>query len=199
MVPAHWCLVASDLRSMTTAVRSRRRKPQLALVAGQPVYIHRRKHGAQGWCGPGVCNRTHVRPATNEKAEGIETVASLLLGLTKVVREDARDTTMTRGDFEDDEDTVVESDVMDVRSSTYLPIPTPHHAVPDQNLAVEPESEVALSIGMDMETGASDRRVRFRDKLNMVSIFDPPRQVRQSCSGRVQLAQATLQLESDST
>ena len=95
MVAAHGCLVAPDRRAMTTAARSRRRKPQLALVAGQPVFIHRRKHGAQGWCGPGVCNRTHVRPATNEEAEGIETVASLLLGLTKVVREDARDTSMT--------------------------------------------------------------------------------------------------------
>ena len=143
MAAAHGCVVAADRRAMTRAAHSRRRKPQRALVAGEPVFIHRRKDGAQGWCGPGVCvlseepkagrietvwvrmrnclhkcNRTQVRPATNEEAEGIETVASLLPQLTEVVREgrtrhfaDITD----EGDPEDDEETVVESDVMDVR------------------------------------------------------------------------------------
>ena len=97
---------------MSTASHSRQRKPQRVLVAGEPVFIHRRKDGAQGWCGPGVCalsedpnpgrnetvwvhmrncfhkcNRTRVRPATNEEAEGIETVTSLLPNLTEAVRE----------------------------------------------------------------------------------------------------------------
>ena len=33
------------------------------------------------------CNRTQVRPATNEEAEGIETVTALLPSLTEAVRE----------------------------------------------------------------------------------------------------------------
>ena len=103
MAAAHGCVVAADRRAMTTAAYNRRRKPQRGLVAEEPVITHRRKDGAQGWCGPGVCvlseepkpgrnetvwvhmrnclhkcNRTLARPATNEEAEGIETVASLL-------------------------------------------------------------------------------------------------------------------------
>ena len=46
---------AADRRTMSTASHSRQRKPQRAVVAGEPVFIHRRKDGAQGWCGPGVC------------------------------------------------------------------------------------------------------------------------------------------------
>ena len=112
MAAAHGCVVAADRRAMSTASHSRQRKPQRALVAGEPVFIHRRKDGGQGWCGPGVCvlneepkpgrnetvwvqmrdclhkcNRTQVRPATNEEAEGIETVTSLLPSLTEAVRE----------------------------------------------------------------------------------------------------------------
>ena len=64
------------------------------------------------------CNRTQVRPATNEEAEGIEIVTSLLPNLTEAVREGR-----TRhfadipeeGDPEDDEHMVVEGDVTDVR------------------------------------------------------------------------------------
>ena len=90
MAAAHGCVAAADRRAMKTAARSRRRKPKRAPVAGEPVFIHRRKNGAQGWCGPGVCvlseepkpgrnetvwvhvrncfncNRTQVRPATKE-------------------------------------------------------------------------------------------------------------------------------------
>ena len=112
MAAAHGCVVAADRRAMPTASHSRQRKAQRVLVAGEPVFIHRRKDGAQGWCGPGVCvlseepkpgrnetvwvhmrnclrvcNRTQVRPATNEEAEGIETVTSLLPDLTEAVRE----------------------------------------------------------------------------------------------------------------
>ena len=143
MAAAHGCVVAADRRAMSTASHSRQRKPQRALVGGEPVFIHRRKDGAQGWCGPGVCvlseepkpgrnetvwvhmrnslhkcNRTQVRDATNEEAEGIETVTSLLPNMTEAVREgrtrhfaDITD----EGDPEDDEPLVVESDVMDVR------------------------------------------------------------------------------------
>ena len=143
MAAAHGCVVAADRRAMSTASHSRQRKPQRVLVAGGPVFIHRRKGGAQGWCGPGVCvlseepkpgrnetvwvhmrnclhkcSRTHVRPATNEEAEGIETVTSLLPNLTEAVREgrtrhfaDITD----EEDLEDDEQMVVEGDVMDVR------------------------------------------------------------------------------------
>ena len=64
------------------------------------------------------CYRTQVRPATKEEAEGIETVALLLLGLTEAVREgrtrhfaDITD----KGDPGDDEETVMEGDVMDIR------------------------------------------------------------------------------------
>ena len=55
MAAAHGCVVAADRRAMSTASHSRQRKPQRALVAGEPVFIHRRKDGAPGWCGPGVC------------------------------------------------------------------------------------------------------------------------------------------------
>ena len=55
MAAALGCVVAADPRAMSTASHSRQRKPQRALVAGGPVFIHRRKDGAQGWCGPGVC------------------------------------------------------------------------------------------------------------------------------------------------
>ena len=55
MAAAHGCVVAADRRAMSTASHSRQRKPQRVLVAGEPVFIHRRKDGAQGWCGPGVC------------------------------------------------------------------------------------------------------------------------------------------------
>ena len=170
MTAVHGCVVAADRRAMSAGSHSRQRKPQWVLVAGEPVFVHRRKDGAQGWCGPGVCvlseepkpgrnetvwvhmrnclhkcNRTQVRPATNEEAEGIETVTSPLPDLTEAVREgrtrhfaDITD----EGDCEDDEPMVVEGDVMDVRredqirslnrSSMHLQIPTPHHIVPDQ-------------------------------------------------------------------
>ena len=202
MAAAHGCVIAADRRAMTTAVRSRRRKPQWALVAGEPVFIHRRKDGAQGWCGLGVCvlseepksgrnetvwvhmrnclhkcSRRQVRPATNEETEGIETVASLLPGLTEAVREgrtrhfaDITD----EGDLEDDEETVVEGDVMDLRvgrpdSQPELELNVP--ANPDatsrstrSETHAEPEAEVSTSIGTDMETGARDRRVRLREE-----------------------------------
>ena len=64
------------------------------------------------------CNRTQVRRATNEEAEGIEIVTSLLLNLTEAVREGRTrhfaDIT-EEGDLEDDEPMIVEGDVMDVR------------------------------------------------------------------------------------
>ena len=52
------------------------------------------------------CNRTQVKPATNEEAEGIETVTSLLPSLTEAIRE---------GRTRHFTDITVEGDVMDVR------------------------------------------------------------------------------------
>ena len=52
MAAAHVCVVAADRRATSTASHSRQRKPQRVLVAGEPVFIHRRKYGAHGWCGP---------------------------------------------------------------------------------------------------------------------------------------------------
>ena len=143
MAAAHGCVVAADRQAVSKAARCRRRKPQRALVAGEPVFIHRRKDGAQGWCGLGVCvlsgepkpgrnetvwvlvrnclrkcNRTQARPATNEEAEGIEAFASLSPELTEFVREGRTrhfaDIT-AEGDPHDDEETFVEGDVTDVR------------------------------------------------------------------------------------
>ena len=161
MAAAHGCVVPSDRRAMSTASHSRQRKPQRVLVAGDSVFIHRRKDGAQRWCGPGVCvlseepkpgrnetvlvhmrnclhkcNRTQVNPATNEEVEGIETVESLLPNLTEPVREGRMrhfaDIT-DEGDPEDDEPIIAEGDVTDVRlGRPHLQIPTPHHTVPDQ-------------------------------------------------------------------
>ena len=160
--------------------------------------------GAQGWCGPGVCvfgeepkagrnetvwvlmrnclhkcNRTQVRPAANEEAEGIETVASLLPELTEAVREGRtrRFADITdEGDPENDEETVIESDVMDVRLGRPDSQPEPESNVladPDANPGStrsethpEPEAEVSTSIGTDMEIGARDHRVRTREENN---------------------------------
>ena len=140
MAAAQGCVVAADRRAMSTASRSRQRKPQRALVAGEPVFIHRRKDGAQGLCVPGVCvlseepkpgrnetvwvhmrnclhkcNRIQVRSAANEEAEGIETVTSLLPSLTDAVREGRMRHFADITDPEDDEQMDVEEDIMNVR------------------------------------------------------------------------------------
>ena len=52
MAAAHGC--AADQRAMSTASHSRQWKPQRVPVAGEPVFVHRRKDEAHGWCGPGV-------------------------------------------------------------------------------------------------------------------------------------------------
>ena len=46
MAAAHGSVVAADRRAMSTASHSRQRKPQRVLVAGEPVFVHRRKDGA---------------------------------------------------------------------------------------------------------------------------------------------------------
>ena len=172
-------------------------------MAGEPVFIHRRKDGAQGWCGPELCglseepkpgrnetvrvhmrncsqkcNRTQVRPATNEEAEGIEIVTSMLPNLTEAVREGRTrhfaDIT-EEGDPEDDEPMVVEGDVMDVRLGRPDSQPEPElnpnapsHSSRSETHA-EPEAEASTSAMTDMENGVNDRRVRFREER------DPPR------------------------
>ena len=200
MAAAHGCVVAADRRAMSTASHGRQWKPQRVLVAGELVLIHRRKDGAQGWCGPCACvlseepkpgrnetvwvhmrnclhkcKRTQVRPATNEDAEGIETVTLLLPNLTEAVREgrtrhfaDITD----EGDPEDDEPTVVEGDVMDVRLGRPDSQPEPEelNAPAKSNASsrsvrsethAEPEAEASTSAGTDIEIGVCDRRDRF--------------------------------------
>ena len=122
-------------------------------------------------------NRTQVRPATNEDAEGIETVTSLLPSLTGAVREgrtrhiaDITD----EGDPEDDEPMIVEGDVMDVRLGRPDSQPEPELNAPSNSNApsqssrsethAEPEAEASTSAGTDMETGVNDRRVRYREE-----------------------------------
>ena len=203
MAAARGCVVAADRRAMSTASNSRQRKPQRVLVTGEPVFIHRWKDGAQGWCGLGVCvvseepkpgrnetvwvhmrnclhkcNRTQVRPATDEEAEGIETVTSLLPNVTEAVREgrtrhfaDITD----EGDPEDDEPMVVEGDVMDVRLGRPDSQPEPEqlNALANSNASsrsarsethAEPEAEVSTSAGTDVVIGVGNRRVRFREE-----------------------------------
>ena len=196
MSAAHGCVVAADRRALSTASHSRQRKPQRVLVAGEPVFKHRRKDGTHGWCGPGVCvlseevkpgrnetvwvhmrnclpkcNRTQVRPATNEEAERIETVTPPLQNLFEAVREgrtrhfaDITD----EGDPEDYEPMVVEGDVMDVplgrtdsqREPEELNTPANSNARSEPH--AEPEAEASTSAGTDMETGVNDRKVQFR-------------------------------------
>ena len=186
MAAAHGCVVAADRRAMSTASHSRQRKPQRVLVAGEPVFIHRRQDGAQRWCGPGVCvlseepkpgrnetvwvhmrnclrkcNRTQVRPATNEEAEGIETVTSLLPDLTEAVREGRTRhfaNINDEGDPEDDEPMVVEGHAMDVRLGRPDSQPEP------EELNARANSNASTSAGTDMEIGVGDRRVRFREE-----------------------------------
>ena len=181
MAAAHGCVVAADRRPMSTASHSRQRKPQRALVAGEPVFMHRRKDGAQEWCGPGVCvlseepkpgrnetvwvhmrnclhkcNRTQVRPATNEEGEGIETVTLLLPSLIE-----ARDTSptlltreilraMSQRLWKAMSWTFAWEDLIRSRnlSSMQLQIPTPHHAVPDQKPTRSPRSRSRLQLAV---------------------------------------------------
>ena len=129
------------------------------------------------------CNRTQVRPVTNDEAEGIETVTSLLPNLTVAVREgrmrhfaDITD----EGGPEDDQPMVVEGDVMhvrfgrpdsqpDLKSSMHLPIPTPHHKVPDQkptrNLRLKPRLQPALTWNLESMIAEFDfeKRERFSE------------------------------------
>ena len=146
------------------------------------MFIHKRKDGAQGWCAPGVCvlseetkpgrnetvwvhmrnslhkcNRTQVRPATNEGAEGIETVTSLLPSLTEAIREgrtrhfaDITDEgilrTMNPRLWKALSWTFAWEDQIRSRnqSSMYLQIPTPHHTVPDQKPTRSPRPRSPL-------------------------------------------------------
>ena len=184
MAAARGCVVAADRRAMSTASNSRQRKPQRVLVVGESVFRHRRKDGAQGWWGPGVCvlgeepkpgrnetvwvhmrnclhkcNRTQVRPATNEEAEGIETVTSPLPDLTEAVREGrARQFADISDERDPDEPIIVEGDVMDVRLGRPDSQPEPEelNAPTNSNASsrsarfethAEPEAEASTSAG----------------------------------------------------
>ena len=122
------------------------------------------------------CNRTQVRPAINEEAEGIETVTSLLPNLTEAVREGRTRhfADITHEGDPEDEPTVVEGDVMDVRLGRRDSQPEPELNAPANSDATsrsarpeahaEPEAEVSTLAGTDMEIGAGDRRVPFREE-----------------------------------
>ena len=111
------------------------------------------------------CNRTQVRPATKE-AEGSENVSSLILELTEAVREGRTrhfaDVTF-EGDPKDEEDTVAESNFLDVRLGRPESQPEPESNAPANPDATsrstrsephaEPEAEVSTSISTDMENG----------------------------------------------
>ena len=100
------------------------------------------------------CNRTQVRPATNEEAKGIEIVSSLLPNLTEAVRE-GRTRHFADITDEDDEPMVVEGDVMDVRlggpdSQLEPELNAPansnaHHTVTDQKPTRSPRPRSRLS------------------------------------------------------
>ena len=79
-----------------------------------------------------------MRPKTNEEAEGIETVASLSPGRTESVRQGRTEhfAYMTdEVDPEDDEGTVVEGDVMDVRLGRPDSQPEPEFNAPANPVA----------------------------------------------------------------
>ena len=126
------------------------------------------------------CNRTQVRPATNEEAEGIEIITSLLPNLTVAVREgrtrhfaDITD----EGDPEGEQPTVVEGDVMDVRlgradSQLEAELNAPANSNATSRSArskthAETEAEVSTSAGTYMEIGVGDRRVPFREARDL--------------------------------
>ena len=161
------------------------------------------------------CKRTQVRPATNEEAEGIETVTSLLPDLTEAVREGRTrhfaDITDER-DPEDDEPIIVEGGVMDVRLGRPDSQPEPELDAPANSNAssrsarsethAEPEAEASTSAGTDMEIGA-DRRVRFREERDSPRHHLDASSDRESMVGKRQdeprPVNPLFQLESDST
>ena len=102
------------------------------------------------------CNRTQVRPATNEETEGIKIVRSLLPNLTEAVREGR-----TRH-FDITDEGILRTTNSWLwkamswtfawehqirsrnRSSMHLQIPTPHHTVPDQKPTQSPRPRSRL-------------------------------------------------------
>ena len=89
-----------------------------------------------------MAESSQVRPATNEDSEGIETVASQLPGVTASLCEGR---TRHFADITDEE----EPD--DDETSTYLLIPTPHHAVPDQKPTWSPRSRLQPALTWRLE------------------------------------------------
>ena len=117
-----------------------------------------RQHGCTCESCVHKCNRAQVRPETNEEAEGIETVTSLLPNLTEAeFVKDARDTSptsltreilrmTTQRSWKAMSWTFAWEDQIRSRnlSSMHVPIPTPHHAVPDQKPTRSPRPRYRL-------------------------------------------------------
>ena len=108
-------------------------------------------------------------------------MASLSPGLTQAVWEGHTRCFADITDPEDDEETIVEGGVMDVRlgrpdsqSKPEEPDAPTYSNTSSQSARsethAEPEAEVSTSIGTDMEIGASDRGVRLQEEST-----DPPR------------------------
>ena len=104
------------------------------------------------------CNRTQVRLATKE-AEGIETVPSLILELTEAVREGRTRhfaVVTEEADPEDEEDSVAESNFMDVRLGRPESQPEPEsNACQSRRYITQYQirTHAATSISTDMENG----------------------------------------------
>ena len=120
------------------------------------------------------CNRTQVRPATNEEAEGIENATSLLPSLIEAVREGRTRHFADITDEGDPDPTVVEGDVKDVRLGT--PDSQPElelNALANSDATscsaksethAEPEAEVSTSAGTDMEIGVKIAEFDFEKR-----------------------------------
>ena len=159
MEAAHGCVIATDRRAMSTASHCRQRKPQRVLVALEPVFIHRRKEGAQGWCGPGVCVLSEEpKPGRNETVWVHMRNCLNKCNRTEILR------MMSPWSWKAMSWTFAWEG--QIRSREFN-APANSNA-PSQGSRSEThtelEAEASTSAGTDMETGVFDRRVRFREE-----------------------------------
>ena len=120
------------------------------------------------------CNRTQVRPAINEEAEGIETVTSLLPSLAEAVREGrTRHFADISHEGDPEEDQIRSRNL----SSTHLPIPTPHHAVPDQKptRSPRPRSRLQPALTWRLEPVIAGFHFEKREPIPRDTIWTHPR------------------------
>ena len=146
-----------------------------------------------------MAESSKVRPATNEDSEGIETVTSLLPNLTASVCEGrTRHVADTRRrSWKATPWTFAWEDQIRSRnlSSTYLLIPTPNHAVPDQKptWSPRPRSRLQPALTWRLEPAVAGSDFETRTQILRDTIWTHARTVR-AC----ECNWAMLQLESDS-